>query len=143
MEFKETYLKTVYKHLHGPWREKKGFLWELRDNIDSFIEQSPNATYADIEKNFGSPEEIGQAFDNCLEPQIAERLLHRKTRVLFLVCSIAVVTACIIVGFLVVDYIEWKRFSNGYYVETIIISEDEASLPELPEESTNTIRVYK
>jgi len=142
MEPQETYLKIVCKQLQGPRREKEMFLHELREDIEFFLEQNLDATYNDIETNFGSPEDMAQEFTNSLEPQAAESFLRIK-RGFFLVGTLAIVLALIIVGFMVVDYIEWKHFTNGYYVETIIVPSDYENLPEKPKESTDMILVYK
>lgn len=143
MEHKETYLKIVCKQLHGPRREKKMFLQGLRGDIEVFLDQNPDAAYNDIEANFGSPKDLAQEFANSLEPQVIEHFLRIKKRFFLFVGAIVIVTALIILGLRIADYLEWRHLANGYYVETIIVSPDSITLPETPEESTDTILVYR
>lgn len=143
MEPEETYLKAVCKQLHGPQGEKKMFLQGLRSDIEIFLDQNPNAAYNDIEANFGNLKDLAQEFANSLEPQVIERFLRIKKRFFLFVGAIVIVTALIILGLRIADYVAWRHLANGYYVETIIVSPDSIILPEKPMESTDTILVYR
>lgn len=143
MESMEIYLKSVGKHLKGPRREKERFLLGLRGDIESFIEQNPNVSYASIEANFGSPKALAQEFANSLDTHVMERFLYMRKRFFVFVGTIVIVAASIIACLLVVDYIKLRGLANGYYIETIILPEEGVDLPEMPDESTDTIRVYK
>lgn len=143
MEPGESYLKAVRKQLNGPREEKKRFLCGLQGDLEGFLELNPDAVYCDIETNFGNPKELAQEFAGSLEPQFLERFLRMRRKLFLFMGTVAIAAALIIVGFLVKDYLEWKHFSNGYCTETIVVSPDSEILPERPEESTDTILVYR
>lgn len=140
---KEAYLQAVCKYLQCPRNEKERFLAELRKDIECFIAQNPDISYAGIEANFGSPKDLACEFADSLDPHAMERFLCIKKRFFLFTCTLAILMALIYVGFLVADYIEWRRLADGYYVETIIVSPDSKILPELPQKSTDMTLVYR
>ena len=143
MEPGEIYLNAVRKQLRGPRRERECFLAGLREDIECFSEQNPDASCADMEASFGSPKDLAQEFASSLEPQVMECFLRMRKRFFVSVGAIVIVAALIITCLLVVNYIKLRGLANGYYIETIILPEESVDLPEKPNESTDTIRVYK
>ncbi len=119
MEAKEKYLQTVWKYLHGPRKDRKAFLQELRTNVEYYLSEKPDAEYSDLETNFGRPEDLGKEFSDSLESQAMERSLRmRKTTCIF-VGVVAVTILIIVIGYLITDYIKMEHFRNGRWIETI------------------------
>lgn len=119
MEAKEKYLQTVWKCLHGPRKDRKAFLLELRTNVEYYLSEKPDAGYGDLEANFGKPDDLGKEFSDSLEPQALERFLRIRKRTCFFVCFIAIAILITVIGYLVMDYIKMEHFRNGYEIETI------------------------
>lgn len=56
------YLREVRKKLIFAGKEKKRFLNDLRENVNLYLEEHPNAEKGDLLERFGSPQELLEAF---------------------------------------------------------------------------------
>lgn len=143
MEPGEIYLNAVRKQLRGPRSEREQFLAGLREDIECFSEQNPDASCAGMEASFGSPKDLAQEFANSLEPQAIERFLRMRKRFFIFIGMVVIITALTITGLRIAEYIECWQLTNGYYIETIYVDPGDERQPELPTESTDTVRVYR
>ncbi|MBQ3137700.1 MAG: hypothetical protein IJB74_09505 [Clostridia bacterium] len=94
-------------------KQKKDFLCQLKENVEEFVSDTPEATMEDIEKAFGTPESIGGSFiENTDSIKIKKQIRLKK----FLV--IAVVIALIIYAlFVVLSLIDVHTEAYGYFEE--------------------------
>ena len=58
MRNKKLYLHSVEQPLIGKRKDRKVFLNNLRQDIDEYLLSTPDASCADLEKEFGTPVEL-------------------------------------------------------------------------------------
>lgn len=106
-------------------RLSKHFLADLSDTIDNYIEEKAVTRFADVEKHFGSPEQIAQSF--FAETDIT--VIRKKIRLRQTVIWVLVVAFLIWATSITVSLIEGMQHNehNWYGVEYIIDGTDPAS----------------
>ncbi len=94
-------------------RRKKEFLCQLKENVEEFISDLPEATMQDVEKTFGTPEAIAESFTaNTDGVQIRKQVKLKKVLVM------AVIAALIIYAlFVVISLIDVHTEAHGYFEE--------------------------
>lgn len=114
----EQYLKQIEGNLYTcPRKKRTAFLRDLRGNIDSYIEENPNATLSELKKYFGSPEAIAESFLQSDEFDTTKQVVSSKkwiVRILLSAVCILVAAALILGTIYVVDS---YRYTHGYEVE--------------------------
>ncbi len=94
-------------------KQKKAFLKQLKENVQEYICDAPEATMEDIEKTFGTPRTIAESFIvNADSGKIKKQIQLKKVLV------IAVVIALIIYAlFVVLSLIDVHTEAHGYFEE--------------------------
>lgn len=94
-------------------RQKKEFLCQLKENVEEFISDTPDATMEDIEKIFGTPKSISGSFiENTDSLKIRRQVQLKK------VLIISVVIALVIYAlFVVLSLIDVHTEAHGYVEE--------------------------
>ncbi len=64
----KAYYNSIKKSVKCERKAKAEFLSTLRDNISEYVRDYPDATPADLEKTFGTPDEISDSFLQSLDP---------------------------------------------------------------------------
>lgn len=111
------YLREVRKKLIFAGKEKKRFLNDLRENVNLYLEEHPNAEKGDLLERFGSPQELSEAFYR--DAEIDEKVLLQRRR-FFRAILITVVALGIILAGLAVLYVsDVHDFTHGDYKKSI------------------------
>ena len=84
------YLKAVKANLTCPSGTKSAFLSMIRDRINAFIDENPDATYESLVENFGEPEALAEEIS---QEEYSEAFRQKKRNMLIL----KVVAACLVV----------------------------------------------
>ena len=118
MEDKE-YIGAVKKVLwHVPNRQK--IARELRQEVEIYLEQNPDATMADVYKLFGSPEAVRAALIADMAPDEVDKQINRTK----LVRRVALLTAAVIIALFVLTMVGITVYNAnmnpGYYAIDII-----------------------
>ena len=120
MEVK-AYIGAVKKVLwHVPNRQKVAK--ELRQEVEIYLEQNPDATMADVYKLFGSPEAVRAALIADMAPDEVEKQIKRVK----IVRRVALVTAAVIIILFVLTItgiIVWNYNTEPIYYTSEIISQ--------------------
>lgn len=107
------YLREVRKKLIFAGKEKKRFLNDLRENVNLYLEEHPNAEKGDLLERFGSPQELSESFYR--DAEIDEKVLLQRRR-FFRAILITVVALGIILAGLAVLYVsDVHDFTHGDY----------------------------
>ncbi|MBR6567336.1 MAG: hypothetical protein IKK60_01645 [Clostridia bacterium] len=113
-------LKEYYSRINAAVlcdrRQKKEFLYQLKENVQEFISDTPDATMEDIEKAFGTPESISGSFiENTDSLKIRKQVQLKKALI------ISVVIALIIYAlFVVISLIDVHIEAHGYFEEGLL-----------------------
>lgn len=120
MEVK-AYIGAVKKVLwHVPNRQKVAK--ELRQEVEIYLEQNPDATMADVYKLFGSPEAVRAALIADMAPDEVEKQIKRVK----IVRRVALVAAAVIIILFVLTMtgiIVWNYNTEPIYYTSEIISQ--------------------
>ena len=116
MEVK-AYIGAVKKVLwHVPERRK--IARELRNDVEIYLEQNPDATMAEVYRVFGAPEAVRAALIADMQPDEVDKQIKRAK----IVRTAALVTAAVIIVLFVLTMagiIIWN-----YYAEPMFITEE-------------------
>ncbi len=94
-------------------RQKKDFLCHLKENVEEFISDTPDATMQDIEKSFGTPETIADSFMVNIDSAIIKKQIQIK-RVLIVSVIIALIIYAL---FILLSLIDVHTEAHGYFEE--------------------------
>ena len=72
------YQKEIFRTLPGSAAEKKETLAQLRRDMACFLTENPNASYADLEREFGSPAEAASAYIGSFSGEELTKTLRLK-----------------------------------------------------------------
>ena len=109
----DEYFAEVSKALMCPPKQKKAFINQLRSDVESFLNDNPDATADEIKACFGSAESIAQSFITNSEPGTLKKALDIKKVIL-----IGVIVALVIyLAFVVISLIDVHTEAHGYFRE--------------------------
>ena len=150
-EAAKAYLNDVAKELSSLPGYKKDLLQKLREEIENYLEEHPEADREALIAEFGSAEEISELWLGSAPAQTVKRGLSQKKKILLAVLAgivvIAiiltvyillavlagiVVIAIILTVYLVDRHIQREKILDGYWIETIqvdSIDESEITVP--------------
>ena len=77
----KSYFKSIRQGLTCSPNAKRAFTSMLKDRINDFLAENPEASFEDIVSNFGTPEEIISEFNS---DKYSTELKRRKTQILIL-----------------------------------------------------------
>ena len=113
----EEYLSKVSKALICDKKQKKAVLDQLRADVEDYLSENSEATVADIEGCFGTPESIAASFMENVDTVKLKRSLDLKK-----IIVIAVVIALAIYAlFVVISLIDVHDEAHGYFEEGIMM----------------------
>ena len=98
-------------------KKKKAFLLELKENIEEFVSDSPEATLEEIEKLFGTPEVIAQSLvSNTDSAKIRKQVQIKKAVVVSLIIALIIYAL-----FVVLSLIDVHTEAHGYFGEGFLV----------------------
>lgn len=131
---RKQYLNQIKKLLVCKGTQRKQFLNSFADNMDEYLKDNPNADFAQLQKDMGTPQEIANAFlENESASDIKKRMSFAKWIIIGVVLALLIYVFLIVLG--IVGAFQDK---NGYDEITItesMIYEDKA-VEEMIEEMT-------
>lgn len=122
----EWYLDAVNKALICSRKVKKRVISQLSDDICGLEEEyGHELSREEIEAQFGSPEEAVKGFLKVTE--IREKISAKR------IIAICLIVVCaVIIGYVGYEFIQERKFADGYAVETPVYN-----IEEVPSEVTN------
>ena len=117
------FCKNTKSNLNCPRKIKKDLILRIESSVYDYIEGNPNASYDDIEAQFGSPRELADSYISSLDSdEISKAIKKAKT------IKTAVIVTCIIA--LIALFATFAKMISDnsdsqykYYEETISVGE--------------------
>lgn len=120
------YMQEIKRNLVCDNKQRKKFLSSFSDNMDEYLNDNPDADFAQLQEDLGTPEEIANAF---LENASASNVKKRMSFAKWIIAGVVVIVLSVIVT-LVIEIIGAHNSNNGYSKETITIDEIITDNPE-------------
>jgi len=112
---RKQYLKQIKKLLVCKGSKKRKFLKSFDDNIEEYLKDNSDASYDELQKNMGTPQEIANGF---LENESAVHIKRRTTIVKWVIIGI-IASIIIYAVSMAVILIQANSNTNGYFEESI------------------------
>lgn len=120
------YLKKYQKMVKGvipkDYPHRARILGDMQDRLDMYILEHPQATYADLEGEFGAPEELAASLLDSLTSEEVLRLFRRRKRWGIAMIVVAVVAAAAVTITLI--RLDGATRAVELEVETIVYEEE-------------------
>ena len=110
------YFKKVDAQLLCDRKSKIVFLTDLKNDIDEFVQQEPDADFENIVSAFGTPQEIAESFLKNADIANIKKKMNVKKILLFAVLAVVL----IYVIFVVASFLDVHTEAHGYYEEGIL-----------------------
>lgn len=94
MKCKKMYLDSVKQLLIGKKKNRKIFLNDLSHDIDEYLSGTPNASYADLERDFGTPVELLYEYASTQDAkELAKSVSFRRITIAFIIALSVALTS--------------------------------------------------
>ena len=113
----QEYYREVSKHVICPNKLKKEFLNQLKDDIDCFISDNPEATIEDVKENFGTAMAFAESFMQGMDVSGLNKKLNIR-RVILITCIVALI---IYAAFVVISLVDVHNEAHGHIEEGIMM----------------------
>lgn len=107
------YLREVRKKLIFAGKEKKRFLNDLRENVNLYLEEHPNAEKGDLLERFGSPQELSESFYR--DAEIDEKVLLQRRRFFRAILIVVIAFALVLIVLGITFVTDTYQFNHGQY----------------------------
>ena len=78
-EVKKHYILNLQKSINNTSRFSKQFINTLDKSINNYLAENPNASYSDLEKTFGTIDEVTESYyDSLNSKEIKSQISHKK-----------------------------------------------------------------
>lgn len=119
-ELRQYYL-AIRSLLPCCWKRKNAFIRTLDSSIAAYISEHPDADFTQIERHFGTPQQIAASYIEEMDPQeITDKLKVRK-RILQIVVSAVFLCALVWLILLAVAFLNELNSADGFYSGVSII----------------------
>ena len=112
---RKQYLNQIEKSLICKGNQRKQFLNSFEDNMDEYLRDNPDADFAQLEKDMGTPQEIANAF---LENEDASKIKKRMNFKKWIIVAIIIIILMAAVT-LLLSLIDSYKARRGYVEDTI------------------------
>lgn len=123
---RKKYIQEIKRNLVCNNEQRKKFLASFSDNMDEYLNNNPDADFAQLQKDLGTPEEIANAF---LENASASNVKKRISFVKWIISGVAVVVLAIILT-LVIEIVDAHKQHSGCGTDVITVHEITTDTPE-------------
>lgn len=130
----QQYLQRVKKEVRQSGDGDLEYFKVFEQEVESFLEENPQADFAAVERYFGSPNAIAADYLESLPDEKLQEKLRLRRRI-FRVIRVVVVAVAIVIALLAGIYVfDYYQFNHGY--TEYAVSE---SMPVYP---SNSYRTY-
>ena len=112
---RKQYLNQIKKLLVCKGSQRKNFLNSFADNMDEYLKDNPDADFAKLQEDMGTPQEIADAF---LENESASHIKKRMSFVKWIIIRI-VIALMLLVIMIVLALIDAHIAHTGHFEEKI------------------------
>ena len=131
-EAAKAYLNDVAKELSNLPGFKKDLLQKLREEVETYLEEHPEADRDTLEAEFGSAEELSELWLGSTAAETVKKGLSQKKKILLAVLAGIVVIAIILTIYLIDQHRQREAIREGHWIETITVDsmdESEITIP--------------
>lgn len=131
-EVGKAYLTGVAKELSNLPGFKRDLLQKLREEVEIYLEEHPEADRETLEAEFGSAKELSELWLNAAPTETVKKGLSQKKKILLAVIAGIVIIAIILTVYLIDRHRQREELLSGYFIETIHVDsmdESEESKP--------------
>lgn len=109
------YCQSISRELYCPPATKKRILAAIKENIAAYLEENPDAVFEDIQKHFGTPQQIAVSYIGEMEmPELVRKLNVRRSILTVLCVTLGVCALLLLVALIVV--VVGTLLGSNYYV---------------------------
>lgn len=123
---RKIYMQEIKRNLVCDNKQRKKFLSSFSDNMDEYLNDNPDADFAQLQEDLGTPEEIANAF---LENASASNVKKRMSFAKWIIAGVVVIVLSVIVT-LVIEIIDAHNSNNGQFTDVITVYETITDNPE-------------
>lgn len=87
------YIKNVKCQIKTSSQQKRHLLYDLKININNYISEHPNATYTDLEAEFGTPLDISESFYDSLDATEIKHQQNYKKHIILIIIIFCIICA--------------------------------------------------
>ena len=96
---RKQYLNQIKKLLVCKGNQRKQFLKSFEDNMDEYLRDNPDADFAQLEKDMGTPQEIANAFlENEEASKIKKRMSFKKWIIIAIIVVILMIASTLVLA---------------------------------------------
>ncbi len=96
---RKQYLNQIKKLLVCKGNQRKQFLNSFEDNMDEYLRDNPDADFAQLEKDMGTPQEIANAFlENEDASKIKKRMSFKKWIIIAIIVVILMIASTLVLA---------------------------------------------
>ena len=120
------FLRRIRSWLPCPGSMKRMILSDIRDNALDFLQEHPEADYASLEAQFGTPDRLAASYIQDLDTRKLLRELRLKRRVTTAVVA-ALITALLVWTGAAIAYVDsYNSYNKGHWVVDPIVEYQES-----------------
>lgn len=113
---RKQYLNQIKKLLVCKGSQRKKFLNSFADNMDEYLKDNPDADFAKLQEDMGTPQEIADAF---LENESASQIKKRMSFVKWIIIGV-VFALLLLIAMIVIEVIDGHKQHDGFGLETLV-----------------------
>ena len=113
------YIRSVSNTLACSGKAKKRILSQIRDSVDDYLIQNPDADFEMIEMHFGTPQEIAASYVNEQDASMLLKKMGIKKKILVVVASVMAAFVLIWIGVATWGVYRAEASSDRYITQTV------------------------
>lgn len=113
------YLCAVKSQLTCPYKEKKRFLKQMQNSLEIYATDQGQVSIEDLVREFGTPQEISDAFLQDESPSSLHRRLSFRRAVLGVIVFFTAILVISLIVLGTIYVVDSFSFTHGYYVDTV------------------------
>ncbi len=122
----ERYYRSISKELICGGIEKRAIIGSIKDSVECFMSDHPDADIAAVIENFGSAKEVAEEYFNNETNEVVKAKVKRSRTIVISVIVALVIALLVYIAFIVTAIISNLKTTNGYAIEYItVISESD------------------
>ncbi len=121
------YYRSIKKSLLGNSKDKIKFIDDLKNRVNDFLADTPNATVYTIEKHFGTPQQLADEFNAYLTTDEikCEKTKKRLKYILFVLAALAFIAVIITATYIVIEIYTDRPMYYSEAFENVTVTEIE------------------
>ncbi len=112
------YIWRISRRMPIGGSRKRQFLATLRESVIQHLEKNPDSDYAQLEAQFGTPDEIADDFIAQMSSQQINAKFRTRNRVVAIVAAVAIIIAMSWIGMVLEIIDEDDSMDRGYSTAT-------------------------